>query len=237
MIVIISYFHKKIGPLIFYLFPQTQLEEEISNRISEIMDQPKKEEFMIQSFENFKLLNYYFQIYSDWARGGEEMLMLSVMINQQISPEIEETISKLCKKFSVKMHSNKDIFTAFHIKDLTKFEGNDRDIILRNELLIKDWIRDLYWEILEETRKKTEEEKMTMLLSDRYVFESLEKMSREVKKIDIEISKSEIAPKINPNIKNSISILNTIIDDLYKGYIEKMTALDIEEEGDLFTAD
>ena len=46
--------------------------------------------------------------------------------------------------------------------------------------------------------------------------------------------------KLNVLARKNISIfypLNKIIDDLYEGYIEKMTALDIEEEGDLFTTD
>ncbi len=50
MIVILSYFHTKIGPLIFYSFPKSQLDEEISNRIYEVMDQPNREEFLNTNF-------------------------------------------------------------------------------------------------------------------------------------------------------------------------------------------
>ena len=73
-----------------------------------------------------------------------------------------------------------------------------------------------------------------MLLNDRYIFESLEKMSRELKTISREISSSEDYMKTNPNIKSSISNLNKIIDDLYTGYIEKMSEIDIESENGLF---
>ena len=236
-IVILSYFHARIGPSIFYSFPKTQVDEEVADRIYELMNQPKKEEFLTQSFESLKLLNYYFQIHSDWARGNEEMLMLSIMTTQQVSPEIEETISNLGKKFSEKMQSNEDIFTGFHIKELNNYNESDKERIRKNDTLIKGGVQDLYWEILEDTRKISEEEKITLLLDDRYIFESLEKMSREVKKISKEISLSEDSRKMNSNIRDSVSNLNKIIDDLYEGYIEKMTELDIEDENGLFSTE
>ncbi|MFW9829469.1 MAG: hypothetical protein ACFFEY_17985 [Candidatus Thorarchaeota archaeon] len=227
MIVILSYFHTKIGPLIFYSFPKSQLDEEISHRIYEVMDQPNREEFLTQTFENLKLLNYYFQIYSDWARGKKEMLLLSVLINQQISLEIEGTISNLCKKFSEKMQSKENIFTGFHIKDLINHDEVDQEEIKENESLIREWVQDLYWEIMDDTRKKSDEEKITLLLDDRYIFESLEAMSKELKTLDKEISLSDKKIKENPKIQTSISNLNKIIEDLYEGYIEKMTVHDI----------
>lgn len=237
MIVILSYFHTKIGPLIFYSFPKTQLDREVLDRIYDIMDQPSKEEFLSQSFENLKLLNYYFQIHSDWARGKNEMVMVSIIINQQISPEIEETISILCKKFSKKMQSNEEIFTGFHIYDLDNYDEVDKQSIIKNDSLIKDWVQDLYWEVMGDTRRKSEEEKITLLLNDRYIFESLEEMSKELKTISREISLSRDSHKKNSNIQKSISTLNKIIDDLYEGYIEKMTVLDIEDEKGLLVTE
>jgi len=239
MIVILSYFHTRIGTDIFYTFPKTQVDSEISDRLYDVMTQQNEEEFFTHTFGNLKLLNYYFQIRSDWARGNREMLMLSIMITQQISPEIEETISTLCKKFVERMRSNGDIFTGFHIKELNNHDEDDKERIIKSELLVREWVKDLYWETLEETRKKSEEEKITVLLNDRYIFESLEKMSGELKNIsrEIEISSSGESLKANTNIKNSISNLNKIIDDLYGGYIEKMSVLDIEDENGLFSAE
>ncbi len=237
MIVILSHFHTKIGPTVFYTFPKTQLEEEIIERIIEVMNQPKKEEFLTQTVEDLRLLNYYFQIHSDWARGKKEMLMVSIKINQQISPEIEGVISILCKRFSDKMQSNEDIFTGFHIKELNRYDENDKERIRENESLIKEWVQDLYWEIFDDTRKKSEEEKITTLLDDRYIFESLEKMSTELKKLSKEIKLSEDFLRANLNIRESISNLENMIDDLYEGYIEKMTEFDIEDETGLFSTE
>ena len=237
MIVILSHFHTKIGPSIFYSFPQSQIDTEILERICDVMDQPNKEEFIIQTFENVKFLNYYFQVESEWARGKEEMVMVSILINQQISPEIEQTISQLCKKFSEKLQLSEEIFTGFHIKELDSFNESDRNVIIENDSIIKERVQDLYWEILEDTRKKSEQEKITLLLNDRYIFESLEEMSRELKTISREISLEKESLKENSNISNAISNLNRIIDDLYEGYMEKMTGIDIEDEKGLLAAD
>ena len=131
------------------------------------------------------------------------------------------------------MQSNEDIFTGFHLKELNKYNEDDKERIRTSEGLIKEWVKDLYWEILEETRKKSEEEKITVLLNDRYIFESLEKMSGELKNISREINSSD-SLKTNLNVRNSISRLNKVIDDLYSGYIEKMSEIDIENENGLF---
>ena len=221
----------------FYSFPQIQLDNDIEDRIYDIMTQQKEEEFFTHSFEKLKLLNYYFQIYSDWARGKKEMVLVSIMINKQISPEIEESISSLCRKFTEKMQSNKEIFTGFYINELRNYEEDNKERIKFNEPLIKELINDLYWDTIEETRKKSEEEKITVLLNDRYVFESLEKMSGELKIISREVSNDEGRLKENPEIRNSITKLNNIIEDLYEGFIEKMTNLDIEEGSDLLSTD
>ena len=233
MIVILSYFHTRIGTSIFYSFPETPLGKEISNRLYDIMTQQKEEEFFIHSFENLKILNYYFQIPSDWARGRREMVMVSIIINQRISPEIEESMSIIFKNFSEKIQSEEDIFTGFYINDLTKYEAS-KDRILKNESIIKKMVQDLYWETVEETKKKSEEEKITLLLNDRYIFESLEKMSKDLKVISSEINNFENPPKASSEIRISISNLERIIDDLYDGFMEKMASLNIENEDGLF---
>ncbi|MFW9895893.1 MAG: hypothetical protein ACFFD7_08835 [Candidatus Thorarchaeota archaeon] len=194
------------------------------------MTQQKGEEFFIHSFEEFKFLNYYFQIPSDWARGSREMVMVSVILFHQISPEIEESIAGLCKKFADMMHTYEDIFTGFYIHSLNNYDELDQEKIKKNEQLIKKEIRDLYWEIISETRKKSEEQILSQLENDRYIFESIEEMSRELNIIDDEIESSESTLKINSNIKDSMTRLKIIINDLYEGFIEKMTILDLEEE-------
>lgn len=176
-IVAISYFHRKIGPLVFYSLPKNSLDKDLSAKISNIMDQQFNEGFFTHSFENLKSMNYYFEIHSDWARGNNEMLMVSTVLDQQISPEIEEKISDLCIEFSEQLKSNEEIYTAFYINDLNYHE-NEKEIIVKNEALIKAWLNNLYWTIIEDTREKTEEEKIAILLNDKHIFDTLEMLSK-----------------------------------------------------------
>ena len=177
-IVALSYFHRKIGPLVFYSYPKNILDKELSLKIANIMDQQFSEGFFTHSFENLKSMNYYFEIHSDWARGNKEMLMISIILDQQISLEIEEKISILCNEFSEQLQSNEEIYTAFYINDMNNFDEDDQENIVKNESLINLWVTNLYWNIIEYTREKTEEEKIGFLLKDKHIFKTLEKLSK-----------------------------------------------------------
>ncbi len=177
-IVVLSYFHRKIGPLVFYSYPRNILEKELSGKVANIMDQQFSEGFFTHSFENLKSMNYYFEIHSDWARGNKEMLMVSIILDQQIPLEIEEKISILCTEFSERLQSNEEIFTAFYINDINNFDEDDQENIVKNESLIEAWVNNLYWAIIEDTREKTEEEKIAILLNDKHIFKTLEKLSK-----------------------------------------------------------
>jgi hypothetical protein len=208
MIVLLSFFHTKIGPKIFYSFPERELERELSERLYDNLTQQKEEEFFTQSFENVKLLNHYFHVHSDWARGKREMLMLSIMFNQQISPEIEEWISILSKEFSDKMQSKEEIYKGFYKSELKNYEERDQEKILEIHKLIEQWIKDLYWDTVEDTRRKSEEEKLTLLLNDRYIFESLERMAGNLKIISKLIQNTDTPLKTNTEINSSIANLD-----------------------------
>jgi len=177
-IVALSYFHRKIGPLVFYSYPEDILERELSLKIANIMDQQFSEGFFTHSFENLKSLNYYFEIHSDWARGNTEMLMVSIILDQQIPVETEEKISILCTEFSEQLQSNEEIYTAFYINDVNNFDEEDQENIVKSESLIKAWLTNLYWAIIEDTREKTEEEEIAILLNDQHIFKTIEKLSK-----------------------------------------------------------
>jgi hypothetical protein len=177
MFVALSYFNRRVGPLVFYLYPKNYLDKDLSVKIANIMDQQFNEGFFIYAFENMNSMNYYFEIHSDWARGNKEMLMISIVFDQQILPEIEEKISNLCLEFSERLQSNEEIYTAFYINDLNYHE-NEKEIILKNETLLKALLNNLYWTIIEDTREKTEEEKIAILMNDQHIFETLERLSQ-----------------------------------------------------------
>ena len=107
------------------------------------MDQQISEDIFTPSFENLKSINNYVQIHSDWARGNKEMLEISIILDQQIPPEIEESILKLCVEFSERIQSYKEIYKAFYIKDLDSFDTNEKELIAKNKALLEMEVNNL----------------------------------------------------------------------------------------------
>lgn len=141
------------------------------------MDQTVSEGFFTHSFETRKSMNFYFEIRSDWARGNKEMLMISIVYDRLISSELEANVNTLCSEFSEKLLTNENIFAAFYINDLNNFDEKDKDLILSNNSLIKSWVKELYWAVIEETRERNEEEKIATLLNNKHIFSTLRKLS------------------------------------------------------------
>jgi hypothetical protein len=174
----LSYFHRKIGPIVFYSYPENRLDDQLSIRIANIMDQTVSEGFFTHSFENRKSMNFYFEIRSDWARGNKDMLMISIIFERQIPTDLEENVRILCSEFAEKLQTNENIFAAFYINDINNFDEKEKDIILKNNSLIKLWVKELHWAILEETRERSEEEKIASLLTKEHIFLTLKKLSK-----------------------------------------------------------
>ncbi len=178
IVVALSYFYRQKGPLVFYSYPENLLSEEFSVSIANIMDQTVSEGFFTHYFEKHKSYNYYFEIPSDWARGNKEMLMVSIIFDQQINSEIEQNLNVLCTEFLEKLLSNEESYTAFYINDINKFEESDKDLIYKSNSLIKLWIKELYWAAFEDTREKSEVEKIATLLNKKFIFLTLKKLSK-----------------------------------------------------------
>ena len=164
-IVALSYFNRRIGPIVFYSYPKNLLDKDLSVKIADIMVQQFSEGFFIHSFENLKSMNYYFKIHSDWAKTNKETLMVSIILDHQISPELEDKISILCTEFSEQLQSNEEIYTGFYINE-KDYHEEDIEIILKNNSLIEAWVDNLYWAIIEDSRGISEEEKISLLLDD-----------------------------------------------------------------------
>ncbi|TFF63448.1 MAG: hypothetical protein EU521_01650 [Promethearchaeota archaeon] len=134
------------------------LDDKLSTRIANIMDQQFTEGFFTHSFKEIITMNYYFEIRSDWARGNNDMLMISFIFNQKIVPEVEEQVKDLCVDFAQKLKSDDEVYTAFHISDLNNFEREEQELIIKKNKQVKIWVKDLYWSVMEATREKFEEE-------------------------------------------------------------------------------
>ena len=177
-IVALSYFHRKIGPIVFYAFPKQELDDQLAARIANIMDQTVSEGFFTLTFEDKLSMNFYFEIHSDWARGNNEMVMVSLIFDHQISAEVEQNLMNLCAEFCSKLQSNEEVYTAFYISDINNMEEEDKNLIIKNNEVVKGLVKELYWATIEETREKSEEEKIATLLNKRHIFLTLRKLSR-----------------------------------------------------------
>ncbi|MGV9202873.1 MAG: hypothetical protein ACOC44_02505, partial [Promethearchaeia archaeon] len=174
----LSWFHRKVGPVVYFSYPERLLSEDLSMRIANIMDQAVNEGPFTHSFENLISMNYYFEIFSKFARGQKEMLLLTVIKpSSDINANMEKKILSHCKEFSERLKSNEEIYTAFYINDINNYSEEIQDKIVKNDSMIKLLVKEFYWEIVEETREKTEEEKIAELMNQKHIFLTLEKLA------------------------------------------------------------
>lgn len=173
----LSYFQKKIGPQIYYSFPEKVLDPRFSSRIRNIMDQALGEEFFTYKFEDLNSVNFFFEIDSKWARGGKEMVMLSLIFDKILNLEREKNILALSLDFTEKLKSNEGVYKAFHIHEKNLYDKKEQNEIEENLNLIKVWVQEFYSASFEEIREKTEEESIANLLKDKEVFFTHKKLS------------------------------------------------------------
>jgi hypothetical protein len=57
-------------------------------------------------------------------------------------------------------------------------EEDDKDLIIKNNEILKELVKELYWATIEETREKSEEEQIANLLTKRHVYLTLSKVSK-----------------------------------------------------------
>ncbi len=174
--ILLTYFDRIEGPIIFLSYPEQILKNENYLFIANLMDQINSEEFFSYSFNNYHTLNYYFEIDSHWARGNKELLMLSSVFNHQPSFETEKTIFSLCIEFSEWLKLKEEIFMAFYTDN--KVDQNDQSNITLNKNYINAWLKEFYLTVKEEIQDKLEEENITLLLDKNDIFETLNYLSQ-----------------------------------------------------------
>jgi len=207
-IIVLSHFHRTIGPSVFYSYPKNMLSDKYSSEITNIMEQPHIEDFFIHTITNFSSLNYNFNIQSKIARGRREMLMVSVIFEQQTTTENELIVSLLLKEFSKSLQSQGEIFMAFSRDEIHTFDDEDRDKIVKNYSLVRLWVEELYWAVIETTREKTEEEVIALLMSKEHIYSTLQELSEGV--LTLEELKDLFIERF-PN-KNFDDMIATLLD-------------------------
>ncbi len=127
MHLVLSYFHRIKGPNIYLSFPEVQLEQDIINKLMKFFDLDINETFFEIVLINRKrrILNLYFEIPSEWARGKVEMVMLSLIMKIEYD-------SRLTWSFLVdashKIISTPNIYKAFYKHDDFREEDIEIDV-------------------------------------------------------------------------------------------------------------
>jgi len=172
----ISYFDRKMGPSVFYSYPEHKLKKENASIIANLMDQIISEGFFTHSFNSSYTVNYYLELDSEWARGKKEFLMISIVFNQPISVETEKTLFTLCIEFIEWLKAKNDIFTAFY-RSTELDDQNFHDNIEQNFNLVKDWLQEFYLAIVDEIQNNLEEYNISSLLEKKEVLDTLKVLS------------------------------------------------------------
>ncbi|MBD3353165.1 MAG: hypothetical protein GF364_16915 [Candidatus Lokiarchaeota archaeon] len=170
IVIALSWFHRKVGPIVFYYYPEGELEEEEKIRIADQIDQAFEEGFFSHSFDELISMNYYFEIFSKWARGQKEMLMISAIFDTNVSSDVEHEVLGESIDFANRIKNHKDIYKAFYNEDNPQYSSDSAEIQKYSEL-VKVWVNELYWAVVEITREKTEEEIIAELMSQEAVYD------------------------------------------------------------------
>ncbi|MFX1237525.1 MAG: hypothetical protein ACFFAS_00080 [Promethearchaeota archaeon] len=141
---ILSYFDVRMGPRVFLTVPSDLLYK--SGSASENIDNIKKlldrdeEGFFIHTFSpKLKTANLIFNVFSKWARGRQESVMLSAICSEE-EPDYS-LYENMFISFKDKITDIPDIYKAFYIE--STFEEEDKVNIQLNYLILESELKKI----------------------------------------------------------------------------------------------
>ncbi|MFX0100928.1 MAG: hypothetical protein ACFFCS_15235 [Candidatus Hodarchaeota archaeon] len=186
LVVVLSYFDRKVGPICYMEIPEKEIGGDIRVTLNQIFDQTSTESFFSHSIQGAfaSSLNYYFEIKSDWARGSKEMLMVSVVFKNKISSAKETEVLSWVIDFAQKIKSLPSGYKAFYYTSKGAYTSKEVTDINQKYMTIQKWLKDLYWSTKEEIREKTEEEVIANLMTNNALLNTIKKLSKYPVKLD-----------------------------------------------------
>ena len=131
MNLILTVFDAIRGPITYINIPEQISNDEILKKINGFLNLDLGKGFFVINLveENLKTFNFYFEIHSEWARGGHEMCMLSILTDKNykdalffdLLKEIYEnisTIENIFKGFYKNYESREDFEIEVKYKEL-----------------------------------------------------------------------------------------------------------------------
>ena len=135
MHLVLTYFHQIKGPSVLMSYPNEKLEEDIINRLLKFFDLEIDETFfeIVLITKKKKIINFNFEIPSEWARGKKEFVMLSLIMKKEYE---SESIYAFIVDSSYKILKTKNVFKALY-KDDDFRNSNDIEIDITYEQIRK----------------------------------------------------------------------------------------------------
>lgn len=129
MHLVLSYFHQIKGPLIYISYPDA-LSSDVSNKLLRFFDLDIDETFfeIVLINQKRKIINLYFEVNSDWARGNKEMAMISLIMKKEYDSEL---VYGFLRDLSSRILNSPHIYKGFYKED--DFRDNDIEIDLYYE--------------------------------------------------------------------------------------------------------
>ncbi|MBD3186095.1 hypothetical protein GF325_04625 [Candidatus Bathyarchaeota archaeon] len=186
LVVILSFFDMKVGPVCYIEVPENKLGADIEMVLSQIFDQTATEGFFWHSITGkYKTsLNYYFEIPSEWARGYKEMLMLSIVFKEKLSSKKEHDVLSWVIDYVQKLRGKPDAYKAFYFSEKQVDDTEQAKDIEKMHGIVQKWTEELYWSTKEEIRKKTEEEIVANLMINNALLETIKYLSKRPVKLE-----------------------------------------------------
>jgi hypothetical protein len=130
----VTFFDQINGPSILLSYPSVKLEEEIISSLIKFFDLDINETFfeIVLITKKKKIINFHFEIPSEWARGKKEFVMLSLIM--KIEYKSEDLYAFLVDS-SYKILKTKNVYKAFYKE--SDFHYNDIEIDLNFEIIRK----------------------------------------------------------------------------------------------------
>jgi hypothetical protein len=139
MFLVLTHFHGVKGPVIFLNYPEN-IPSSVRNKVLRFFDLDIEEEFfeIVLINQGQRIVNLYFEIPSEWARGGVEMAMISVIMKTEYDSTL---IYDFLKEIAEEIILTDKVFKSFYKYD--DFHYNDIEIDLNYEILKKILRRSL----------------------------------------------------------------------------------------------
>jgi len=135
MHLVLTYFHQIQGPNVLISYPDEKLEEHIINKLKKFFDLEIDENFfeIILITKKKKIVNFHFEVPSEWGRGKKEFAMLSLIM--KIDYKSEDFYAFIVDS-SYKILKTENVYKAFYKGD-DFHNGTDIEIDVAYEQIRK----------------------------------------------------------------------------------------------------